>query len=116
MLAISTTLRLRVSEGLRIIPGMQPLPPTLDIHNAFQQVCELYQSLSHSFQQLAAQHQQVLTHGSTDPSRAKMNVVFNTQFGFLNQKMQTEARKFTMLSNIMKTKHDTAKNAISNVR
>jgi hypothetical protein len=30
--------------------------------------------------------------------------------------MQDENRRFTLVSNIMKTKHDTAKNAINNVR
>jgi hypothetical protein len=34
----------------------------------------------------------------------------------LQQKMQADNRQFTTLSNIMKTKHDTAKNAINNVR
>jgi hypothetical protein len=34
----------------------------------------------------------------------------------LQQAMQNENRQFTTVSNVMKTKHDTAKNAISNVR
>ena len=41
---------------------------------------------------------------------------FNLQYLNLQQNMQHENRQFTMISNIMKTKHDTAKNAISNVR
>ncbi len=46
----------------------------------------------------------------------EMNQSFNLQYLSLQQKMQGENRQFTALSNIMKTKHDTAKNAISNVR
>jgi hypothetical protein len=30
--------------------------------------------------------------------------------------MQNENRQYTMVSNIMKTKHDTVKNSINNVR
>jgi hypothetical protein len=46
----------------------------------------------------------------------EMNQSFNMQYLGLQQEMQAENRKFTALSNIMKTRHDTAKNAISNVR
>lgn len=44
------------------------------------------------------------------------NVSFNLQYLQLQQKMQVESRRFTLLSNIMKTKHDTAKNVIQNIR
>ncbi len=46
----------------------------------------------------------------------EMNQSFNVQYLTLQQKMQDESRRFTMISNIMKTKHDTAKNSISNLR
>ena len=45
-----------------------------------------------------------------------MNQSFNMQYLGLQQQMQDESRQFTLLSNIMKTKHDTAKNSISNLR
>jgi septal ring factor EnvC (AmiA/AmiB activator) len=41
---------------------------------------------------------------------------FNRQYLQLQNQMQNENRQFTMVSDIMKTKHDTAKNAISNIR
>ena len=41
---------------------------------------------------------------------------FNMQYVKLQQYMQEENRSFTSVSNIMKSKHDTAKNSISNVR
>lgn len=41
---------------------------------------------------------------------------FNMQYLALQQKMQDESRRFTLLSNVMKTKHDTVKNSISNIR
>jgi hypothetical protein len=46
----------------------------------------------------------------------ELNMSFNMQYLMLQQKMQEDNRQFTTLSNIMKTKHDTAKNAINNVR
>ena len=46
----------------------------------------------------------------------ELNMSFNMQYLVLQQKMQADNRQFTTLSNIMKTKHDTAKNAINNVR
>jgi hypothetical protein len=47
---------------------------------------------------------------------AEMSQSFNIQYLGLQQQMQDENRRFTLVSNIMKTKHDTAKNAINNVR
>lgn len=41
---------------------------------------------------------------------------FNLQYLQLQNEMQNENRQFTMVSNIMKTKHDTVKNTISNIR
>jgi hypothetical protein len=46
----------------------------------------------------------------------EMSQSFNLQYLGLQQNMQQENRQFTLVSNIMKTKHDTAKNAINNVR
>ena len=46
----------------------------------------------------------------------EMNQTFNLQYLQLQQEMQGENRKFTTLSNIMKTKHDTAKATINNIR
>jgi hypothetical protein len=45
----------------------------------------------------------------------EMNQTFNLQYLNLNHEMQGENRKFTTLSNIMKTKHDTAKATINNI-
>ena len=41
---------------------------------------------------------------------------FNLQYLQLQSQMQTENRSYTAISNIMKTKHDTVKNSISNIR
>jgi hypothetical protein len=41
---------------------------------------------------------------------------FNLQYLALQDDMQNENRQFTMVSNIMKTKHDTVKDALGNIR
>jgi hypothetical protein len=41
---------------------------------------------------------------------------FNLQYLQLQSRMQHENRSYTAISNIMKTKHDTVKNSISNIR
>ena len=46
----------------------------------------------------------------------EMMASFNLQYLQLQQKMQGENRSFTTISNVMKTKHDTAKASINNVR
>ncbi len=41
---------------------------------------------------------------------------FNLQYLMLQNNMQNENRQFSMVSNIMKTKRDTVKNSISNIK
>jgi hypothetical protein len=40
----------------------------------------------------------------------------NLQYLMLQQQMQDENRRYSVISNVLKTKHDTAKNSIGNVR
>lgn len=53
--------------------------------------------------------------GAASKSRA-MQENFNQQYLTLQSQMQRENRSYTAISNIMKTKHDAVKNALSNVR
>lgn len=46
----------------------------------------------------------------------EMNQSFNLQYLQLQSGMQNENRQYSMVSNIMKTKHDTVKNSIGNIR
>jgi len=46
----------------------------------------------------------------------KEEMSFNLQYLQLQSQMQSENRQYTAISNIMKTKHDTVKNSISNIR
>lgn len=43
------------------------------------------------------------------------NMEFNVQYLGLQEKLQQESREFQLLSNVMKVKHDAAKNAIGNI-
>lgn len=49
-------------------------------------------------------------------SNLEMSSQMQLQMLGLQMEMQQENRQFTMLSNVMKTKHDTAKAAINNIR
>jgi hypothetical protein len=49
-------------------------------------------------------------------SAQETQMSFNLQYLQLQSQMQNENRQFTAVSNIMKTKHDTVKNSISNIR
>jgi hypothetical protein len=46
----------------------------------------------------------------------EMQMSFNLQYLQLQNQLQNENRRFTMVSNIMKSKHDTVKNSINNIR
>ena len=46
----------------------------------------------------------------------KMQMSFNLQYLQLQNNISHENRQFSMISNIMKHKHDTAKSAINNIR
>jgi hypothetical protein len=46
----------------------------------------------------------------------EMQMSFNMQFLQLQTAMQHESQVFTAVSNILKTKHDTVKNSINNIR
>ncbi|HWR01957.1 MAG TPA: hypothetical protein VN371_08815 [Chlorobaculum sp.] len=49
-------------------------------------------------------------------SMQETQMSFNMQYLQLQSQMQNENRSYTAVSNIMKTKHDTVKNSISNIR
>ncbi len=53
---------------------------------------------------------------SSTKSMAEFQASFNLQYLQLQEKMQQDTRQFNLVSNIMKTKHDAAKNALNNVR
>ena len=46
----------------------------------------------------------------------EMNQDFNLQYLNLQENMQAESRQYTAMSNVSKTKSDTAKNSLSNVK
>lgn len=53
---------------------------------------------------------------SATQQMAEFNASFNLQYLQLQEKIQVDTRQFNLISNIMKTKHDAAKNALNNVR
>ena len=84
------------------------LEKLIEIHNSYRQSAEALAAGAGGSSQGRATH--------APRQMQDMNHWFNLQFLQLQQKMQADNRQFTLISNIMKTKHDTAKNAINNVR
>ena len=46
----------------------------------------------------------------------EMNTSFSLMYLQIHQQMQEESRRFTLIASVLKTRHDTAKNSISNIR
>lgn len=44
------------------------------------------------------------------------NAAFNLRYLQLQQQIQSDTRQFNLVSNVLKTKHDAAKNALNNIR
>ncbi len=54
--------------------------------------------------------------GDLSHDMLEMQSAFYLQYLMLQKKISHENRQFSMISNIMKTKQDTARNAINNIR
>jgi len=65
---------------------------------------------------LVAQRQAQRSSGAAAQQMQETQMSFNLQYLQLQNQMQNENRQYTAVSNIMKTKHDTVKNSISNIR
>lgn len=70
-----------------------------------------------TMQRLLDERNAARTEAAGDPAKLKQaEMSFNLQYLQLQSQMQQENRSYTAISNILKTKHDTVKNSISNIR
>ena len=70
-----------------------------------------------SVQQLVDSRNAARLNAGSDAAKLKQaETAFDLQYLQLKSRMQHENRSYTAISKIMKTKHDTVKNSISNVR
>lgn len=94
-------------------------PPPGDLSREDQAQARSYaawlQHWSTRLDALAAQGESIIG-GDATRTMQETQMSFNLQYLQLQNTMQDENRQFTMVSNIMKTKHDTVKNSISNIR
>jgi hypothetical protein len=99
-------------------------------HQAYQEAAEklavLYSNLA-SKAEAVAKAGAAVKPGRPDPNALnalleatrqmqETQMSFNLQYLQLQSQMQNENRSYTAVSNIMKTKHDTVKNSINNIR
>jgi hypothetical protein len=90
------------SEAIRIMN---------EIDDHIAELNRLEAQMQSHFDQLGELSQKLAANPSKDEAMS-----FNLQYLQLQQAMQNENRQYTAVSNIMKTKHDTVKNSISNIR
>ncbi len=74
------------------------------------------QKKSRELKLFATRWQSKLSGSNISQQMQEMQMSFNLQYLRLQNKISHENRQFTMVSNIMKNKHDTAKNSINNIR
>jgi hypothetical protein len=93
--------------------------------DAAQKVAGLYTSLDAQATKLAKLSAQCV-HGCSKETQSQLDTAtkdlqsaqmsFSAQYLQLQNQMQNENRQYSAVHNIMKTKHDTVKNSISNIR
>lgn len=117
-------------ELTTVIDGLSSNLTDLEAHHhdvvaAADSIARLYRDLSAEVERVAAAAERLGPAADATRMRVllqamanlkKMNTSFNLQYLSLQSQMQERNRRFTLISNIMKTKHDTAKNAIQNIR
>lgn len=64
----------------------------------------------------ACEKDSLCNRGTAAKAVAEMNTSFSLQYLQLQSQMQSENRAYTTISSLMRTKHDTVSNSISNVR
>ena len=112
------------NQLIRIVEELQSDLKRLDkshenLRIAALQLDSLFDSLSKKVKEVG-----LLTQSGGDSSTLfqatkqmqEMNQSFNLQYLDLQKKMQDENRQFTLMSNIMKKKHEAAREAINNIR
>ena len=112
------------NQLIRIVEELQSDLKRLDkshenLRIAALQLDSLFDSLSKKVKEVG-----LLTQSGGDSSTLfqatkqmqEMNQSFNLQYLDLQKKMQDENRQFTLISNIMKKKHEAAREAINNIR
>ncbi len=89
---------------------------TVELYNKLSALYSALDKKVTELEKLAAQggNQQQLIQATRQMQETQMS--FNLQYLQLQSQMQNENRQYTAVSNIMKTKHDTVKNSISNIR
>src|SRR5262249_28367872 len=96
------------TTGTLALPGARP-GLTTDLNSnptSFSSSGTATAGSSDAFNQMMSATQQI----------SEFQASLNLQYLQLQEKIQIDSRQFNLVSNIMKTKHDAAKNALNNVR
>lgn len=117
------------SEGLRTRRRKlvdQALRALTDAHAELESLVAIQRQLTddaHRLSKVATELSHAIPHTGTELRNTnawqqlqEMNTSFSLMYLQIHQQMQEESRRFTLIANVLKTRHDTAKNAISNIR
>ena len=101
------------------IKALAAIPPSVKLNSVEQEYYkefeELLNTLSRKLDEIAARAGKApLRDYSASIQEAYRS--FDLEYLILQKKISQDNRQFTMISNIMKTKHDTARSAINNIR
>jgi hypothetical protein len=105
----------QISKALRALDESDAdLLAMTEIHQRIAATADQFTLLAADLVAKLTASQAELLQATKQMQEAQMS--FNLQYLQLQSQMQNENRSYTAISNIMKTKHDTVKNSISNVR
>ena len=105
-------LKLLETQGVELAMKLKQHDSTLKVVKG--QVEQLEKKANASMEATVVKGQSQLLDATKSMQETQMS--FNIQYLQLQNQMQHENRSYTAISNIMKTKHDTVKNSISNIR
>ena len=105
-------LKLLETQRLELAMKFKQYDSTLKVVK--EQVAQLEKKANASLEATVVNGQSQLLDATKQMQETQMS--FNLQYLQLQSQMQHENRSYTAISNIMKTKHDTVKNSISNIR
>ena len=105
-------LKLLETQRLELAMKLKQHDSTLKVVK--EQVAQLEKKANASVEPTVGNAQSQLLDATKQMQETQMS--FNLQYLQLQSQMQHENRSYTAISNIMKTKHDTVKNSISNIR
>lgn len=102
----------RAEKAVREMPALATTQPERELAASDLQIVAEVRRL---VQRRQAVRSSIAAQGRAEQMQ-EIQMSFNLQYLALQNQLQEQSRQFTLISNIMKTKHETVKNSIGNIR